>query len=169
MPNDPWPGSTPRLEPNLPLAAYYAQEQWHSERIGAVALYCSDGRWGDAFDEFCHRHLRIPRYDRLAIPGGPARLVPGDGDSDALARATFKELDFLVRVHHVEKLVLITHYGCAIYAERLKLQPDECLPSQLNDIRLACATLRTVYPHMVVEGYLAMRRERLLSFHAVVG
>jgi hypothetical protein len=33
--------------------------RWHAERIGALAVYCSDGRWGEAFDEFCHRHLQL--------------------------------------------------------------------------------------------------------------
>src|SRR5919204_3023448 len=64
------------LGPHLPMAAYHALERWHPERIGALALYCSDGRWGEAFDEFCHRHLQIPRYDRLAVPGGPAWMAP---------------------------------------------------------------------------------------------
>ena len=58
----------------LPVVAYRALERWHPGRINALAVYCSDGRWGAAFDEFCHRHLRIPRYDRWAVPGGP---VPG--------------------------------------------------------------------------------------------
>ena len=35
-------------------------------------FYCSDGRWGEAFDEFCHAGLGLPRYDRFAVPGGPA-------------------------------------------------------------------------------------------------
>jgi hypothetical protein len=60
------------LGPHLPMAAYHALERWHPERIGALALYCSDGRWGEAFDEFCHRHLQIPRYDRWAAPFDPA-------------------------------------------------------------------------------------------------
>jgi len=51
---------------------------WNPERIGAMAIYCSDGRWGEAFDEFCHEGLRIPRYDRFAVPGGPLWLVMRD-------------------------------------------------------------------------------------------
>src|SRR6516225_7323020 len=66
------------MGPHLPMAAYHALEGWHPERIGALALYCSDGRWGEAFDEFCHHHLMIPRYDRWAVPGGPAWLADPD-------------------------------------------------------------------------------------------
>src|SRR5216110_1494616 len=60
------------LGPDLPMPVFTSTEAWHAQRIGALAMYCSDGRWGEAFDEFCHKHLRIPRYDRWAVPGGPA-------------------------------------------------------------------------------------------------
>src|SRR5262249_30168857 len=87
------------LGPHLPMAAYHAMEQWHAERIGALALYGSDGRWGEAFDEFCHRHLQIPRYDRWAVPGGPAWVAAPPGDH-ALVQVRL-QLDFLVRAHEL--------------------------------------------------------------------
>src|SRR5438128_470117 len=63
----------------LPPQRFVSGEEWNPQRIGALAMYCSDGRWGDAFDEFCHRSLQIPRYDRFAVPGGPAWLTEGAG------------------------------------------------------------------------------------------
>src|SRR5258707_11194426 len=114
------------LSQGLPMAAYHAMERWHPERIGALALYCSDGRWGEAFDEFCHQHLQIPRYDRWAVPGGPA-WVAIPQENSALLRATRIQLDFLVRAHELERIVLITHYGCAWYGHRLQRSPDDCL------------------------------------------
>src|SRR5437660_7506819 len=96
------------LEPPLPMAIYTSTETWNPERIGALALYCSDGRWGEAFDEFCHKRLLIPRYDRWAVPGGPAWLVPRETEGD-LYQATRTQLDFLVRVHQLERIVLIAH------------------------------------------------------------
>src|SRR5258707_10733620 len=113
------------LGPDLPMSVYYAAERWHAERIGALALYCSDGRWGEAFDEFCHKHLHIPRYDRWAVPGGPAWLVPRN-DEQGSCQATREQLDFLVRVHELEQIILITHFGCAYYGHRLKQLPREC-------------------------------------------
>src|SRR5947209_20629487 len=106
------------LGPPLPVAVYHAMERWQGERIGALALYCSDGRWGEAFDEFCHQHLRLPRYDRLAIPGGPAWIAAPPEGSDQL-HATRVHMDFLVRAHELERVVLITHYGCAWYGQKL--------------------------------------------------
>ena len=59
-------------------ALFTSRHSWSPERIHALAIYCSDGRWGEAFDEFCHESLRIPRYDRFAVPGGPVWLTLRD-------------------------------------------------------------------------------------------
>src|SRR5262245_55834655 len=153
------------LSHRLPMAAYHAAERWHPERIGALALYCSDGRWGEAFDEFCHRHLQIPRYDRWAVPGGPAWLAASP--DEGLARSARLQLDFLVRVHELERIVLLTHYACALYGQMLKRPPEECLEEQTKDIRTAAARLRGWYSGIRVEGYLAMRQHDWLSFHPI--
>src|SRR5689334_4966305 len=48
---------------------------FEADRIGAAAIYCSDGRYGDQMDEFLHLGLGFPRYDRFAVPGGAACLA----------------------------------------------------------------------------------------------
>jgi hypothetical protein len=166
--------SSVELGPDLPLAVFTSLERWHPERIGALALYCSDGRWGEAFDEFCHKHLQIPRYDRWAVPGGPAWLVPhlavqtdekSHSDGPGQHETTRKQLDFLVKVHELEQMVLITHYGCAYYGHRLQRSARECLAAQTEDVRTGANLLRSWYPGMRVEAYLAMRTANCLSFH----
>src|SRR5437763_13115097 len=152
------------LSPLLPTVSYQAMERWHAERIRALALYCSDGRWGEAFDEFCHKHLLIPRYDRWAVPGGPAWLAESD-ESGAFYQAAREQLDFLVRFHELEQVVLITHFGCAYYGHRLDKSPRDCLQAQRDDVRAATKTLHRWYPDIRVESYLAMRHGRHLSFH----
>jgi hypothetical protein len=154
------------LGPDLPLATFRSSWPWDPERIRAMALYCSDGRWGLAFDEFCHKHLQIPRYDRWAVPGGPAWLAPNDDDPD-FSHAARLQLDFLVEVHQLEQIVLITHYGCAYYARRMQQSPNDCIPVQIQEVRAAADTLRHWYPNMHVESYLAMRSGSCLSFHGL--
>jgi hypothetical protein len=158
--------STVELGPELPVPVFASAERWHPERIGALALYCSDGRWGEAFDEFCHKHLQIPRYDRWAVPGGPAWLAPQADRADFYQGAR-EQLDFLVRVHELEQVVLITHYGCAYYGHRLERPPQECLAAQAQDVRTAAALLRQWYPEMRVDSFLAMRTGNCLTFHAL--
>jgi hypothetical protein len=156
--------ATIELAPDLPLSVFTSMERWHHERIGALALYCSDGRWGEAFDEFCHKHLLIPRYDRWAVPGGPAWLAASN-DSGDFYKTAREQLDFLVQVHELQQIVLITHHGCAYYGHRLQKTPRECLPAQRADVRSATTTLRRWYPDIRVDAYLAMRSGSLLSFH----
>jgi len=159
---------TIELAPDLPLSVFTSLERWHGERIGALALYCSDGRWGEAFDDFCHKHLQIPRYDRWAVPGGPAWLAAPD-DGTAFDQAAREQLDFLVRVHELQRIVLITHYACAYYGHRLGKDARECLPAQTGDARTAQATLHAWYPEIRTEAYLAMRHGHLISFHRLDG
>ena len=163
-PSPPW--ASVDLGPPLPMAVYTCVETWNPERIGALALYCSDGRWGEAFDEFCHKRLLIPRYDRWAVPGGPAWLVPRETSGD-LYQATREQLDFLVRVHELERIVLITHYGCAYYRELLGQPPEQCLSEQAQDLRAARSALRNWFPEMQIDTYLAMQRDKSLSFHEI--
>jgi hypothetical protein len=145
------------------MASYHAMERWNPERIGALALYCSDGRWGEAFDEFCHRQLLIPRYDRWAVPGGPAWLA--EPHDPALLHAGRIQLDFLVKAHELERIVLFTHYGCAWYGHLSRQPPEECLALQTKDVEDAAATLQSWYPDLRIEAYLAMRKHHWLSFH----
>src|SRR5436305_11776173 len=151
----------------LPEPIFTASEAWNPERIHAMAIYCSDGRFGEAFDEFCHQKLQIPRYDRFAVPGGPAWINPGVAAAQDLYRSARAQLDFLVRVHDLERIVLITHSPCAFYIEHLKKEPHECLEAQFSDIHTAAQRLRLWFPKMQVEGYLAHRGETAISFHPI--
>jgi hypothetical protein len=159
-------GSSMELGPDLPLADFTSSWQWDEERIHAMALYCSDGRWGLAFDEFCQKHLRIPRYDRWAVPGGPAWLL-STGDETGFVQVARAQVDFLVQAHELQRIVLITHFGCAYYGQKLRLSPNACLSTQTADLKRAADKLREWYPEMRVENYLAMRSSSRLSFHRV--
>jgi hypothetical protein len=146
---------------------FTSSERWNPERIGALAIYCSDGRWGEAFDEFCHRNLGLPRYDRFAVPGGPAWLTIRHITLLAPQSAAREHLRFLVEAHGLTRIVLITHYGCAFYGKILEAAPDACLPAQEEDLRIAATTLRTWFSHVEVDAYLAMREDDQITFHPV--
>ncbi len=153
------------LGPRLPLAAYTSNAVWNRDRIGAVAVYCSDGRWGEAFDEFCHRSLNIPRYDRFAVPGGPAWFTRQETRLTGPYFAAREQLDFLVQVHQLERIVLIAHFGCAFYTEMLKCEPREAWPAQVEDVQSAVKTLGQWFPDLTVEAFLAMRNGNQITFH----
>ena len=147
--------------------AFTTTQRWNPERIHAMAIYCSDGRWGEAFDDFCHTALRLPRYDRFAVPGGPAWLTLRHITLLSPHTAARDQIRFLVEVHELERIVLISHYGCALYAEILKQDPEGCIPAQEEDLRAAAETLRGWFPQIQVEGYMAMRDGDRLYFQPV--
>jgi hypothetical protein len=70
-------------------------------------------------------------------------------------------------VHELERIVLISHYGCAFYAELCGKDPDGYIPVQLQEMRDGTALLKRWFPELAVEAYLAMRRGNNLTFHAL--
>ena len=84
-----------------------------------------------------------------------------------MLQAARGQLDFLVKAHEVERIVLITHFGCAWYGQKLKQSAEDCLTEQFQDVERAAATLRGWYSGLAVEAYLAMRLNEWLSFHPI--
>ena len=77
------------------------------------------------------------------------------------------QLQFLIKAHQLERIVLFGHYGCAYYAELLRLDPDGCLAAQEEDLRLAAKTLNRWFTGMQIEAYMAMRNGERVSFRPV--
>ena len=135
--------------------AFTCTDPFEPQRVHAVAVYCSDGRYGDHIDEFLHRYLRLPNYDRLAIAGGPAWLTYRSSASLIQYGLLRDQLDFLVSAHGLRRAVLIAHYGCAYYLHRHGGDADTVLPTQIEDLHDATITLSNWYPSLQVERYLA--------------
>jgi hypothetical protein len=155
------------LPPDLPMPVFTSTEPWNDKRVGAMAVYCSDGRLGEAFDEFCHRGLSVPRYDRFAVPGGPAWFAHDDAEHPALYQAAREQMEFLVRTHNLDRILLFTHWGCGFYKQRTGKGPRESWDAQRADLHDAADTLRQWFPKVKVEAYLAMRLLSQITFHRV--
>jgi hypothetical protein len=135
-------------------------------RIYAAAVYCSDGRIGDHVDDFLHNGLGLPRYDRVACPGGPVAL---SGRFQAFwdARGVEEQLRFLAQVHDVKTVVLIAHAGCAYYSKRLAIAAERVEAEQREDLVKATATISRVMPGADVRRYLATMHATEIRFDAV--
>jgi len=128
--------------------------RYEHERIHAAAVYCSDGRVGEHFDDFLTNGLGLPRYDRVALPGGPASLTAHEGARLEHA-AVMDELKFLVEAHGLERVVLIQHDNCAFYASRLGLEGQPMADAQRADLTQAAAFVRRITGAPRVESYFA--------------
>jgi hypothetical protein len=146
--------------------SYVSSRPYESERIYAAAVYCSDGRLGDHIDEFLHKGLGLPRYDRLACPGGPAALA-GRLAASWESRSIEEHLRFLVRVHEIKRVVLLAHRGCAYYAEYLRIPGARIEAEQLQDLQKAFRMMQQLLPGVHVERYMAHVIGAEVHFHAL--
>jgi hypothetical protein len=136
------------------------------ERIGAAAVYCADGRYGDQMDEFLHQHLGLPRYDRVAIPGGPACLAP-----HVLAMrergALEKQLRFLIESHELTRVVLIAHEDCGFYKHVLRVRTS-LQEQQFKDLLYVAEQMRSWRNGLRVDTYFARKVDGIVHFEPVV-
>lgn len=148
------------------LVVHESPVPFESARIRAAAVYCSDGRFGEQIDDFLHAALALPRYDRLAIPGGPACLA-GYFDTYRERDAAIEQLKFLVHAHRLSRLVLIAHQDCAFYTERLKVPEISLARQQHEDLGKAVSVVRDLGAHLYVEAYFAVKRGASVAFESI--
>lgn len=146
--------------------AYRSRDPFEEGRIHAAAIYCSDGRFGDQLDEFLHQGLRLPRYDRLACPGGPVVLA-GRLHAYWESRGVEEQLAFLVRAHNLQQVILIAHEACAYYRLRLQIPPARLEQEQLTDLQKATWAVRRIDPRLEVRSYLARVVDSRVVFQVI--
>jgi len=141
---------------------FVSNHPFEETRIAAAAIYCSDGRFGEQMDEFLHLGLGLPRYDRVAIPGGPACLaghVKGFHEKTSVER----QLSFLIREHGLKRVVLIAHQGCAYYKD-VWTGMQSVIEQQAEDLKLAAAQIQRWNLGVEISGYFARRVDERIAF-----
>jgi hypothetical protein len=148
--------SAPTFTSSLPFEA---------ERVGAAAVYCADGRFGDQMDEFLHLGLGLPRYDRVAVPGGAACLadhIQAMRERSALER----QLRFLIEAHELTRVVLIAHQDCGFY-KTVRWRAASLEAQQFADLARAADRLRAYGIGLEVDAYIARRINGRVQFDLV--
>lgn len=131
-------------------------------RVQAAAIYCSDGRFGEQMDEFLHEGLHLPRYDRVAAPGGAACLA-GHAMTYYEQTAMESEVEFLVREHGLRRIVLIAHDGCAFY-KSLWHGLESVEAQQSHDLKKAVERITLWQPGLQIEAYFARKVDDKIAF-----
>jgi hypothetical protein len=150
----------------LPHSYFRSRLPYDPERIHAAAIYCSDGRFGQQCDDFLHNALKLPKYDRLVIPGGPACLA-GHFAACRQADVIMEHIDFLVRVHELNRINLIAHQNCAFYLQQLGIDSKRLEEQQREDLAAAAARIRGAHCSIAVHGYFARLDAGCIGFEAV--
>jgi hypothetical protein len=147
----------PPAEARHRSTTYTSPLPFDENRIRAAAVYCSDGRFGEQCDDFLHNALKLPRYDRLAVPGGAACLA-----DNLLAfreeEGVVEQLRFLIRVHGLQRLVLIAHQDCAFYCERLHVRPADLETRQREDMQTAAERIRSLDRNLAIASFFARKQ-----------
>ena len=146
--------------------SYQSPIPYVGERIHAAAIYCSDGRVGEHFDDFLTNGLCLPRYDRVALPGGPACLA-GHREAHLEQAGVLDELRFLVEAHELDRVVLIQHEACAFYEARLGVSGAEMKTRQIDDIARATTLIKDQLGIAKVEAYFARRTGATMHFDVI--
>src|SRR5262245_692019 len=136
--------------------SYESRVPYERSRIHAAAIYCSDGRIGEHFDDFLQNGLGLPRYDRVALPGGPACLA-GYDEARVEQMGIVDELKFLIEAHGLTRIVLIQHEACAFYTQRLRVGQKQLEHLQRADLVRAAYFIRHVTSLERVDAYFARR------------
>ena len=152
-----------------PSIPYTSPLPFVHERIGAAAIYCSDGRYGEAMDEFLHDCLGLPHYDRVAVPGGAACLA---GHMLAMRErsALERQLKFLVESHGLSRVVLIAHEDCGFYKHNVhpsKFRQTPLEQLQFADLTAVAAALRCMHRDLEVDAFFARRLEAGIRFDPI--
>lgn len=145
---------------------YESRLPYERSRIHAAAIYCSDGRIGEHFDDFLQNGLNLPRYDRVALPGGPACLA-GHPQAHLEEQGVVDELQFLVKFHALKRIVLIAHSSCAFYSSRLELKEPRLELVQRADLVRATAFVHRVTGLEAIEAYFARLDDKVVRFERV--
>jgi hypothetical protein len=145
---------------------YESRLAYEVSRIHAAAIYCSDGRLGEHFDDFLQHALSLPRYDRVTLPGGPGVLA-GHPQATLEQQGVVDELKFLVEVHKLKRVVLIAHQGCAYYTTRLELKEPRLELVQRADLVRAAAFVHRVTGLDSIDAYFARHVEDRVRFDPV--
>jgi Putative carbonic anhydrase len=151
-----------------PVEHYESALAFDGRRVHAAAVYCSDGRLGEQMDDFLGNCLCLPRYDRLAVPGGAAVLASHFATYRE-QEASIEQLRFLAEVHGLERVVLVAHSGCAFYSERLHVASIDLRARQVEDLEKAAAKVREIDGRLRVEAYFAEIAEGFVRFRRVGG
>jgi hypothetical protein len=134
-------------------------------RVGAAAVYCSDGRYGEQMDEFLHQHLKLPEYDRVAMPGGCAALA-SHFVTMREEMALDRQLRFLITSHALHTVVLIAHQDCGYY-KQIRLRYKTLEEQQTADLMKAAERIRTYTANIEVSAYFTRRDGEKVFFDKI--
>lgn len=102
----------------------------------ALVVHCIDYRLQEFLNQWLESNLPAQNYDRVAIAGGVNDLF-----------YVLRQVDVAVRLHSIEKVILINHQDCGAYGEAGIYERHK------TDLEAAERTIKALFPALSVESY----------------
>jgi hypothetical protein len=127
-------------------------------RGDTLVIYCTDPRFRKQTHEFLTTFLGVEDPFVVNIPGGPAALIPIVGFAHKALKAGVDAV-----VGKSKRVVLIAHQDCAAYSAEHKVLSRlvtaalgaDIVQLQSRHLKEAADLLRTWYPHVTIECFIA--------------
>ena len=146
------------------MAEAYRSRHIETTQSRVLVIHCSDPRYQPHFQDFLSAGLGLTRYGLIAVPGGCQHLSASE-TSEALRGHVSAWVDFMAKLMHAERCILIGHADCRWHIET-RVEPDEnrLKEHEARDLRGVQEELRMRYPSIRTELYYAEIEERQATF-----
>jgi hypothetical protein len=149
------------------VSCFSSRLPFEAKGCGAAVIFCSDGRFAHHVNDFLQNGLGLYGYDRLALAGGAACFA-GHFAAYREEEAAISHLKFLVRLHGLTRLILISHEDCGFYRDFLRAHEIDLLRRMRLDLANAVRRVKAATPQVAVEAYLARLGDAEVWFESVV-
>jgi hypothetical protein len=137
----------------------------HPQDVHALVIHCSDPRFQEAFHQFIKQDLGIEHCASIVVPGGihdlvsPVRLKA--------ARHLWDQVDFIIRMRNIRRIVIINHEDCLWYAKWNALVRGKVSEEILHHLILAGEKIVEKRYAVEVDIYLAKIHDGQVVFQKI--
>jgi hypothetical protein len=139
----------------LALWLGYAQMAKASGMAKALVLSCIDFRFLDFESNFLKSIKLDHQYDLLTLAG--ASLALTNFPSEADTQTFWEQLDLSVKLHKIEKVLILDHQDCGAYATKIDAKlsdnPKQEIKVHSQYLKQAYWSIKERYPNLEVELY----------------
>lgn len=102
----------------------------------AIVITCIDYRFQEYIHNWLAEHFQPKTYDRGAFAGAAKSL-------DTI----LSQIEIAVRLHHIQKAVIINHEDCGAYGE------EGHIDHHVKDLKQVATRIKQQFPKLAVETY----------------
>lgn len=124
-----------------------------SHTCSALILHCMDFRFGSALKQWMEKRRLLNDCDMVALAGAAKNLV---NPASQEGQIVLNQLNISVRLHTIQKVILMNHLDCGAYGGRAAFDSDEAERQQHEgDLAKAAAVVQAKFSNLTIEQWIA--------------